>query len=220
MRESYKFDDIEEIKKGARGADVLQTVKTERGAICGKIYYESKRTKDYQPAWLKKLRDDNLEVKADILVLATEAMPDGQPGFFFQDGVWICSFYEIRGLSLLLRYTLLQVQAISTTQQGRETKMEMLYSYLTSTEFRGQFGAIIEGFKVLQDSHQSEKLKTQKIWAAREKQLEMILTNAVNFYGSIKGIAGASIPEIKMLESGSEDITTEAIPALPADKSP
>ena len=41
----------------------------------------------------------------------------------------------------------------------------------------------------------------QKIWKEREKQLEKILTNAVNFYGSLRGIAGSSIPEIKMLEN-------------------
>ncbi len=197
----YPNDEIKEIKKGQRGADVLQIVKNEDGAECGKIYYESKRTKSFDYNWLQKLRDDNLEVKANLLVLVTETMPAEEDKFFFKDGVWICSFFEIRGLSLALRHGLIQIHSVVITQHGKEIKMEMLYNYLTSQEFKGQFGAIVEGFKSLQDNYQDEKLKMQKIWKEREKQLDKILINAVNFYGSIKGIAGASIAEIKMLES-------------------
>lgn len=209
LRELHKYDEIIEIKKGQQGADIVQCVKTENGLECGKIYYESKRTKNYNENWLQKLRDDNLAVKADILVLVTETMPDGHDKFFFKDGVWICSLWEAKGLSLVLRYGLLQVHSVSITQQGKETKMEMLYNYLTSQEFSGQFGAIIEGFKSLQDNYAYEKLKMQKIWKEREKQLEKILTNAVSFYGSIKGIAGASIPDIKMLEDGQQKAIEE-----------
>jgi hypothetical protein len=211
LRELHRYDEITEIKKGQQGADILHCVKTENGVECGKIYYESKRTKNFNDNWLQKLRDDNLSVKADVLVLVTETMPDGHDKFFHKDGVWICSLWEVKGLSLVLRHGLLQVHSVSITQQGKETKMEMLYNYLTSQEFSGQFGAIIEGFKSLQDNYADEKLKMQKIWKEREKQLEKILTNAVSFYGSIKGIAGASIPDIKMLEDGQQKTT-----ALPA----
>lgn len=204
LRETHRYDDIIEVKKGQQGADIIQLVKNENGIECGKIYYESKRTKNFNENWLQKLRDDNLTVKADILVLVTETMPNGQDKFFYKDGVWICSLWEVKGLSIVLRHGLIQVHSISITQQGKETKMEMLYNYLTSQEFSGQFGAIIEGFKALQDNYSDEKIKMQKIWKEREKQLEKILMNAVSFYGSIKGIAGASIPDIKMLEDGQQ----------------
>lgn len=131
---------------------------------------------------------------------------DNEFKYFYKDGVWVCSFWEIKGFSLVLRQGLLQVQAVTITQQGKDTKMELLYDFLTSQEFRGQFEAIIEGFKSLQDDYSDEKLKMQKIWKEREKQLEKILSNAVNFYGSLKGIAGASIPDIKMLESSDENL--------------
>ncbi len=208
LRELYPFDEIEEIKKGQRGADVLQTVRTAHGIQCGKIYYESKRTKEFHGAWLKKLKDDNLAVKADILVLVTEALPEHIDTFGNIDGVWVCSFPDLKGLSMVLRHGLIQVHHVLLTHQDKGTKMELLFNYLTSPEFKGQFEAIIEGFKSLQDSYQDEKLKMQKIWKEREKQLEKILTNAVNFYGSLKGIAGASIPHIKMLE-GAESPPTE-----------
>jgi hypothetical protein len=209
LRSLYPFDEISEIKKGQRGADILQIVRTDQGVESGKIYYESKRTKNFDNNWLQKLKDDNLDVKADILILVTEAMPEGSDKFFFKDGVWVCSFFEVKGLSVVLRYGLLQMHSVVIAQHGKETKMEMLYNYLTSQEFRGQFEAIIEGFKALQDSYSDEKLKMQKIWKEREKQLEKILTNAVNFYGSLKGIAGASIPEIRMLEGEQQTVAIE-----------
>jgi hypothetical protein len=209
LRELYIYDEITEVKKGQRGADTLQHVRTLQGLDCGKIYYESKRTKNYENNWLQKLRDDNLTVKADVLVLVTEAMPCEADKFFFKDGIWVCSYWEVKGLSFVLRQGLLQIHSLTLNQQGRETKMEMLYHYLTSQEFKGQFEAIIEGFKALQDSYHDEKLKMQKIWKEREKQLEKILCNAVNFYGSLKGIAGASIPDIPMLEGVEQNVVIE-----------
>jgi len=202
IRELYEIegDEITEIKKGQRGADLIHVVKTRQGGICGKIYYESKRTKKFDDGWLQKLRDDNLEVNADILVIVTETMPSGQEHFFCKDGVWICPFWEIKGLSMLFRFAIMKAHNDSVVQQGKETKMERIYDYLTGKEFAGQFGAILEGFKALQDNYATEKLRMEKIWKEREKQLEKILANAARFYGSIKGIAGQSIPNIQMLE--------------------
>ncbi|MBI3794934.1 MAG: DUF2130 domain-containing protein [Nitrospinae bacterium] len=200
LRTLYPYDEIQSVKKGVRGADILQTVRTNRGIECGKIYYESKRAKNFDNNWLQKFRDDNLEAKADALILVTETKPESSDGILLKDGVWICSFFELKSLSLVVRHGLEKVQSMTAVQQGKESKMEMLYSYLTSQEFKAQFEAILEGFKGLQDSYSDEKLKLQKIWKEREKSLDKILANAVTFYGAIKGIAGSAVPDIKMLE--------------------
>ncbi len=204
LRENFPNDEIEEIKKGQRGADTIQTVINPSGNICGRIYYESKRTKRFDFGWFQKLREDNLTVKADVLVLVTETMPEGEKGFFFREGVWVCDLWQVKALALLLRHSLVEIQKVRIIQQGKDTKMESLYNYLTGQEFIGQFSAIIEGFTGLQKGYNDEKLKMQKVWKEREKQLEKILTNAVEFYGSVKGIAGASIPDIKMLEDAED----------------
>ena len=211
LRELYEIegDEITEVKKGQRGADVIHIVKTRQGGICGKICYESKRTKNFDEGWLQKLRDDNLTVKADVLVIVTQTMPPGLERFVCKDGVWICSFWEIKGLSMALRFAIMRAHAVSVVQQGKETKMEMIYDYLTGNEFAGQFGAILEGFKALQDNNATEKLRMEKIWKEREKQLEKILSNAAGFYGSIKGIAGQSIPNIQMLEAETPSLLEE-----------
>jgi hypothetical protein len=200
LRDYYIYDEVTEIKKGQKGADSLQHVKTLMGVTAGKIYYESKRTKHFDYGWIKKLKQDNQSIKADILVIVTQTMPVEQESFFYCDGVWVCNLWETKGLSMVLRHSLLQMHAVAVTNQGKEGKMELLYSYLTSREFAAQFGAILEGFKSLQDNFCDEKLKMQKLWKVREKELEKILSNAVDFYGSIRGIGGESIVEIQMLK--------------------
>ncbi|MBK8846068.1 MAG: DUF2130 domain-containing protein [Bacteroidetes bacterium] len=206
LRTDYPYDEISEISKGVRGADVLQTVNTRQGERCGLIYYESKRTKHFESKWITKLKEDNLVVKADVLVLVTEAMPEDKKKLFYREGVWICSFFEVKGLSMVLRHMLYELKNSKTVSLNRETKMEMLYNYFTGNEFKGQFEALIEGFSDLQKGYQDERLRMQKIWKEREKQLERILTNAVGFYGSLKGIAGSSIPDIKYLEGGGAEL--------------
>lgn len=200
LKSIYIFDEICEVKKWQRWADVLQIVKTNFWEQCWKIYYESKRTKSFDTNWIQKLRDDNLNVKADILIIVSESLPDWQDGYFLKDWVWICSFTQVKWLSYVLRYWLIELYQYSLTQQWKDSKMEILYKYLTSLEFKWQFEAIIQWFKSLQDSYHDEKLRMEKIWKEREKQLEKILLNAVKFYWSLKWIAGSSIPNIWMLE--------------------
>jgi hypothetical protein len=44
----------------------------------------------------------------------------------------------------------------------------------------------------------------EKTWKEREKQLEKVLISTSGLYGSIKGIAGASIGNIPLLEDGND----------------
>ncbi|MCL2119125.1 MAG: DUF2130 domain-containing protein [Planctomycetaceae bacterium] len=208
LRELYEIegDEIEEVKKGQRGADVIHVVKTRQGDLCGKICYESKRTKKFDEGWLQKLRDDNLEVNADVLVIVTETMPVGQDRFFCKDNVWICPFGGIKEFSMVMRYAIMQVHEASVVTQGVETKMELIYQFLTSNEFKGQFTAIFEGFEALRQNMAKQRMQMEKNWKEQEKQLEKITVNAVRFYGSIKGIAGKSIPNIKMLEDETQPL--------------
>lgn len=201
LKEFHSYDEITQSKKGSNAADILQICRTNNGAEFGKIYYESKRTKSWSNEWITKFKQDNLNTKADILVLVTNALPKDIQRYGIIDGIWVCSFNDVKELSLVLRYGLLKIQAVAVKQHGKESKMELLYNYLTSEEFKNVFESILEGFKTIQDSHHSEKLKMQRIWKEREKILERVLFNSIEFYGSIRGIAGTAIPEIKMLES-------------------
>jgi len=194
-------DEIKEIKKGQKGADILHEVYDASGSICGKIYYESKRTKRFSNSWIEKFKEDNSKVMADICILVTQSLPDGLEKVGQKEGVWICTYQDVKWLSLVLRDAILRLHSSAITQTNKGEKMQMLYDYLTSNEFKINFEAIVKGYKSLQDSYNDERLKMQALWKEREKQLEKILRNMVEFYGSIKGIASGSIPEISLLES-------------------
>jgi hypothetical protein len=204
----FPLDTIQEIKKGARGGDCIQVVNTHTRQNCGKIYYESKRTKDFQVSWIEKFKADMREKGADIGVLVTEAMPSDFERMGIRDGVWICNYEEFKGLCTVLRESIIQLSLAVSSQENKGDKMHMLYDYLTSNTFRMQVEAIVEGFSQMKSDLESEKRSTQRMWKQREKQIEKVILNTIDMYGSVKGIAGNAIQSVKALEF-PESGTTE-----------
>jgi len=200
LTNSFPLDEITEVKKGARGADCLQTVNTRAIQNCGTIYYESKRTKEFQKSWIEKFKTDIRERGADIGVLVTDAMPSDLQRMGLKDGIWVCTYEEFKGLCFVLRQSIVQLSSALISQENKGDKMNMLYNFLTSNEFKLQIEAIVEGFTQMKEDLESEKRAMQRIWKTREKQIEKVVTNTVNMYGSIKGIAGNAIGTVKALE--------------------
>jgi len=196
----FPLDTIEDIKKGARGGDCIQVVNTYSSQNCGKIYYESKRTKEFHAAWVEKFKADMREKGADIGVIVTEAMPAGFERMGVMDGVWICSFEEFKGLSLVLRESVIKLSQAVTSQENKGDKMHLLYDFLTSNTFKLQVEAIVEGFSGMKNSLESEKRSMQRIWKEREKQIDKVIENTIDMYGSIRGIAGNAVQTIQALE--------------------
>ncbi len=209
LRDAYPTDIIENIKTGARGADVLQVVRNSRGQECGKIYYESKRTKDFQQSWLPKFKEDMRASSADIGILVTDVLPKGMSRFDQIDGIWICTFTEFKAMSLLMRDSLLRIQEKVVSQENKGDKMVMLYDYLSSNEFRAHIEAIVEGFTAMRDNLEKEKKMMFKSWKEREKQIDKVIENTTGMYGSIKGIAGGAVKEIKQLDMGDGIVANE-----------
>ena len=208
LASEFPLDSIDEIKKGARGADCLQIVNTHSRQNCGTIYYESKRTKAFGGNWIEKFKEYIREKDANIGVLVTEAMPNDMRHMGLVDGVWVCTFAEFKGLAHVLRESLIEVSRAVTTQENRGDKMEMLYDFLTSNEFRMQVEAIVEGFTQMQTDLESEKRAMQSIWKKREKQISKVLLNTNNMYSSVKGIAGnavQSVPQLELSAGNDED---------------
>jgi len=200
LRSAFPFDTIEEVAKGTKGADCVQLVRNNLAQLCGKIIYESKRTKAFTNEWIEKLKMDMRAQQADIAVIVTEVLPKDMDSFGFKEGVWICRFSEVKALSFLLRDSLVKISSALVSQENKGDKMHLLYDYLTGTEFRQNIEAVMEGFVSLKDSITREKMQMEKIWKEREKQLDKVLLNTTQFYGSIKGIAGNAIGDIKLLE--------------------
>ncbi|WKL49944.1 DUF2130 domain-containing protein [Flavobacterium pectinovorum] len=200
LANNFPLDSIDEVKKGANGADCLQIVNTRELQNCGSIYYESKRTKAFQPAWIEKFKNDIRLKRANIGVLVTEVMPAGMDRMGMRDGIWICTYEEFKGLSAVLRQSLIQVSQAVQAQENKGDKMSMLYDFLTSNEFRLQIEGIVEGFTQMQGDLDSEKRAMQRIWKQREKQIEKVVHNTLGMYGSIRGIAGNAVQTVRALE--------------------
>ncbi len=202
---NFALDTIEEVRKGARGADCLQIVNTRTRQNCGTICYESKRTKGFQEIWIEKFKADIRDRGADIGVLVTESMPTDMQRMGLRDGIWVCSFEEFKGLSVVLRESLIRLSNAITIQENRGDKMGMIYDYLTGNEFRLQIEAIVEGFTQMHSDLESEKRAMQGIWKKREKQIEKVLLNTNHMYSSIRGIAGSAVQPVALLELSCSD---------------
>lgn len=202
LAEKFPLDTIEEIKKGQRGGDCVQIVNTRSAQNCGTIYYESKRTKEWQNGWIEKFKADIRDRGANIGVLVTEVMPSELDRMGLKDGIWVCTFDEFKGLSGVLRESIIQVSLAIGSQENKGDKMFMLYDYLTGNSFRMQVEAIVEGFTSMRNNLESEKRAMARIWKEREKQLDKVITNTIDMHGSIKGIAGNAIQAVKSLELG------------------
>ena len=196
----FPLDSIEEIKKGVRGGDCIQTINTRTHQNCGSIYYESKRTKDFQIGWIEKFKSDIREKGANIGVLVTDAMPIGMERMGLKDGIWICSLEEFKGLSAVLRESIIQIYNAVTSQENKGDKMHLLYDYLTGNTFKLQVEAIVDGFTQMKIDLDSEKRAMQRIWKQREKQIDKVTINTIDMHASIKGIAGNAIQAVKALE--------------------
>lgn len=193
LRNTFPFDKIEEVGKGVKGADCIQTVRTQFGNEAGTIIYESKRTKDFANEWIEKLKSDMRVLGADIAVIVTQALPKEIEKFGEKEGVYICTFSEVKSVALILRNAVVKVYEAKKSQENKGDKMTLLYDYLISNEFGEQWKAIREGFMSMKLSIQKERDAMEKLWKAREKQLEKVLLNAAHIKGSIEGISGADI---------------------------
>ena len=197
----FPLDNIEPVPKGEFGGDVLQKVIGPMGQACGAILWESKRTKNWSNGWLPKLRDDQRAAKAELAVLVSNAMPKDIESFGHIDGVWITHPRYALPLVIALRQSLIEVANTRQAQEGQETKMELVYQYLTGPRFRHRVEAIVEKFSDMQADLDRERKSMTRLWAKRDAQIQGVIESTVGMYGDLQGIAGQALQEIEGLET-------------------
>ncbi len=200
LRYKFPLDHIEPVSKGIRGADVLQKVHDQQGVCCGTIIWESKNAKSWKESWLEKLKDDQRAVRAEIAVLMTTALPKDVTNFAYINGAWVTDYTSMVGLATALRINLIQITSTKLATEGKNSKMEVLYNYLSGSEFRQKVEAIVEAFASMKKDLDQEKRAMMRIWSKREKQLDRVINNTAAMYGDMEGIIGASLPQLKSLE--------------------
>lgn len=200
LKTKFPFDMIEEVPKGEFGGDVIQKVFGTNAQHCGTILWESKRTKNWTDSWISKLKEDQRRAKAEIAVIVTQTLPDGVETFELINGVWVTSPKTIYPVTIALRQTLLEVAMARTSSEGQQTKMEIVYQYLTGSRFKQRIEAIVEAFTSMQEDLDKERKAIMKQWAKRDQQIERVMTATIGMYGDLQAIAGKSLQEIEGLE--------------------
>jgi len=206
----FPRDMIQSVPKGEFGGDVLHRVMGPLGQPCGTILWESKRTKNWSDTWLPKLREDQRTAKAEIAVIISQALPKDVETFDLVDGVWVAHPRVLLPIAITLRNTLIEVASARQASEGQQTKMEMVYQYLTGQRFRQRIQAIVEAFSSMREDLDRERKAITKQWAKREEQIDRVMQATVGMYGDLQGIAGKTLQEIEGLEfQGLLDFDTE-----------
>ena len=200
LKAKFPRDTIQPVPKGDFGGDVLQRVIGPLNQICGTILWESKRTKNWSDGWLPKLRDDQRAAKAEVAVILSHALPKEIESFGFIEGVWVADPKLALPVALSLRQTLIEISAARQASEGQQTKMEMVYSYLTGPRFRQRIQALVEAFSSMKEDLDREKKTITRQWAKREEQIDRVMQATVGMYGDLQGIAGKTLQEIEGLE--------------------
>jgi len=205
LKKSFTHDNIEPVPKGIKGADVLHKVHSPSGQFCGTIVWETKRTKAWSDKWIAKIKEDQRRVKGEIAVILTTVLPKDVRSFAHINGIWVTDYSSMVELATAIRMGLIEVAKTKQAAVGKKEKMEVVYNYLSGSDFKQKVEAIVEAFKAMKEDLEKEKKAFSKSWAKREKQLELVITNTAGMYGDIHRIIGTSLPEIKLLEIESED---------------
>lgn len=200
LRSRFPQDTIEPVPKGEFGGDVLHRVNSPQGQHCGTILWESKRTKNWSEAWLAKLRDDQRVSKAEVAMIVSQVLPKGVETFDLIDGVWVTEFRCAVSVAIVIRQSLIELSAMRQAGEGQQTKMEMVYQYLTGPRFRHRVGAIVEKFSDMQADLEKERKTMTRLWAKREEQIRGVIDSTAGMYGDLQGIAGKTLQEIEGLE--------------------
>lgn len=199
LKKEFPVDIISEVKKGVRGADLIQEVLDRLNRNCGKIIWESKNAK-WSETWIFKLKEDQRQAKADLAVLVTVDLPKDIKTYNFKNGVWICSHKFFIPLAIALRFNLINLYFEKQNAVGVDEKMKILYEYLTGNEFKLRVEGIVEAFGTLQEDIEKEKRWFLSKWARQEKEIRKVIDHTHGMYGDLQGVTGRALPEIKSLE--------------------
>ena len=199
LRSKFPLDLIEPVPKGEFGGDVLQRVLGVSGQPCGTILWESKRTKNWSDGWLAKLREDQRNANAELALLVSNALPKGVTAFDHVDGIWVAESRCAIPVAIALRQSLIEIAKVRQAGNGQQTKMELVYDYLTGPRFRHRIEAIVEKFSDMQSDLDRERKATTRLWAKREAQIRGVVEATVGMYGDLQGIAGKALQEIEAL---------------------
>lgn len=116
------------------------------------------------------------------------------------DGVWVTEPRCAAPVAMALRESLISLLGARHAGEGQQTKMEMIYEYLTGPRFRHRVEAIVEKFTDMQEDLERERKTMTRLWAKREQQIRGVVEATAGMYGDLQGIAGRNLQVIEGLD--------------------
>ena len=193
LRGKFPLDVVVPVGKGEFGGDIVQHVNGVRGPSAGSILWEFKRTKNWSDGWLSKLREDQRTAKADAALIISQTLPKDVETFDLIDGVWVAHPRCAIPVAIALRHALIEAAGSRNAQLGQQTKMELVYRYLTGPRFRQRLEGIIEKFDELKEDLDKERKFMNRVWAKREGQIQDVLDFDSGHVGGPAGHCGQSV---------------------------
>lgn len=200
LKTNFPNDKISPVEKGIRGADIVQEVWDSKGNYNGKILWELKNTKTWQEVWVDKMKADKRTINANEAVIISEMLPSDMTTAGFHNGLWVTNRSFVLTLASTLRAKLIEVYYAKLSVQAKDGKMELMYSYLSGTEFKHRVEAIVEAFTNMQNEIEKEKRYFMNKWSRDEKNIRMVIDNTYGMHGDLKAIIGKLLPQIKGLD--------------------
>lgn len=202
LQQNFPIDIISDVEKGIKGADIIQEVRNDFGQSVGVIAWESKNTKAWSDGWVEKLKEDRLRVGAGVSVIVSSVLPEWVNRFGLYRDIWVTDYESVLPLTIALRAHIIEMTKVRNSLKGKDEKMEILYNYLISPEFKAKIENIVEAFSTMKDDLDREKRAMEKMWSAREKQLSRVIDNTARLYGDMQGLIGSQLGTVEYLELG------------------
>jgi len=209
LKSEFPLDEFEPVSQGVKGADIIHTVKLPDGRVAGKILWETKRTKAWTDTWIKKVKEDLQECKADIPVIVSTALPKDHDQVVPYEGVWVSDVSSAISLGRVLRDTLIRVMRERGFQTGKEDQKALIYDYVTGQEFRNRVEGVLRAFFGMRESIAQQRRAMEKHWAGQEKHIEAVVRNFSGMSGEIEALAGKDLPALKLLGSTAEEVDAD-----------
>lgn len=208
LAHQYPHDKVLPVGKGIKGGDIIQEVWDANGNFAGKILWELKNTKTWSEPWVEKLKIDKRAINADEAILITEVMPGDLKKAGYRKGIWVTERQFVLPIADMMRAKLIQLFGAKKAAEGKDTKMEILYRYLSGTEFKNRVEAIVEAFSNMQVEIEKEKRYFSNKWARDEKNIRQVIDSTYGMHGDLKGIIGGVLPQIQGIESDGLELTS------------
>lgn len=210
VRGAFPSDSIHSIPQGTKGPDLIQTIKNQVGTESGRIAWEAKRTKEWNDEWIGKLKEDLVKYNAEVGIIVTKTLPKDIAAFGMRNGILITNFENAIPLAMIARANLMELSRQKRLgENGNETR-DILYSYLTSAQFRQRVEAVAEGIVRMRSDIETERRSMERQWSKRTKEIERTIDNFSGMFGDLQGIIGSSLPNVKYLSLSDENDQDES----------